>query len=132
MKFNTQKITLISVLFMGYLKSNFLRLAFPFITMPISVIWNAIMMEYLGYSVFIYYILFYVAPFILENYIAVQQFEEAFIKMACELAEYTGPVPESNLVTFLGQLCFWGFNIFYSWLIHRIMKKSGCFPRTII
>ena len=123
MRFSTQKITLISVLFMGYLTSRFLRLAFPFITMPISVIWNAIMMEYLGYSVFIYYIL-YEIPFILDSYIGVQQFEEAFMKITWKSASPS----DSHLATFLGLLGFFSLNILYSCIIHRVMKKSGCFP----
>ena len=126
MRFNTQKITLITVLFMGYLTSGFLRLIFPF-SVSISIIWTAIMMEYLGYSVFLYYTLYNV-PFILNDYIGIQQFENALIKMSPELSEHI----ETNLTTFLGFMFYWGFVIFYSWLIHRILRKSGCFPRTII
>jgi len=44
---DTRKVTLVSVLFMGYLASDFLASAFPFISFPISVVWNGIMMEYI-------------------------------------------------------------------------------------
>jgi len=82
---DTRKVTLVSVLFMGYLASDFLALAFPFVGVAFSVVWNGIMMEYLGYSVFIYYLL-YCIPVIPSVMITEGYFENLF-SLANSLSE---------------------------------------------
>jgi len=126
---NSRKITLIAVLYMGYLTSGFLKLAFPFIDMPISIIWNGIMMEYLGYSVFFYYFL-YMVPFILNTYAGMQEFQTSFFSMINSLVG-EGTVPDHPLIIVLIYAILFLDNFVYSWLIHRVFKKSGCFPSFI-
>ena len=129
LKFNTRKITLVAVLYMGYFTSRFLKLVFPFIDMPISVLWNAIIMEYLGYSVFLYYVL-YCIPFIIYGYTGVELFKEGLVSMVNELPLNIN-FPNHPLIVPIVYLIQIGQNFFFSWLIHRTLKKSRCFPSFI-
>jgi len=128
---NSRKITLIAVLYMGYFTSGFLQLAFPFIDIPISVLWNAIMMEYLGYSVFLFCFL-YMIPGILNSYMAVQEFQTSFFSMINELPLPANvKLPNHPLIVPIVYLILICQNFLYSWIIHRTFKKLGCFPSFI-
>jgi len=77
---NSKEVSLISILFLGYFTSSFLRTIFPFISISIHVLWNGIMIEYLGFSVLIYYIL-YEIPSILY-FLLITPFNETIINLS--------------------------------------------------
>jgi len=121
---DARKVTLVSVLFMGYLTSRFLVVAFPFMDILFSAIWNGIMMEYLGYSVFIYYLL-YCVPVVLYTYTATQQFLDSLLLV--NKLPLNVKLPDHPLIIPIVFLTFICQNFVYSWLVHRALKKHGCF-----